>query len=219
MPSARPWALTVLIVLLSLAPAPASADIIDFSNGPLPLEGRYLSSWGPGSLGVVVDGTSNTILLGENARVAVCFDGVSVGGGGPILNPITDGSSNTLLFGESAGLQVNVGRVLSRRPIAQITDGSSNTILIGEVSSSSFCLDDVRAAPTVTDGTSNTILIGETSHFDVCVAQNGATTCFENVQSPTGAASVPEPATAALLLGGLAATAVARRRARRRTIG
>ena len=80
---------------------------------------------------------------------------------------------------------MNGGRVVSRRPIAQITDGTSNTIQIGEIPSNTFCLSDVRATPSeITDGTSNTILIGETSDFDVCVGSGAGRVCVEDVRVP-----------------------------------
>jgi hypothetical protein len=203
-----------LVVVAALPSAPAAADVIDFSNGPFPLQGTYLTSWGDGSIGYIADGTSNTIMIGETARVAVCFDGVSTGG--TAVNPITDGTSNTIQFGEGRGLQVSIGRVLSRRSITQITDGTSNTIQIGEISSSSFCVDSIRPTATeIADGTSNTILIGEGSAIDLCVSDGGVNTCVEGMRIVGGdQAAVPEPATAVLLLGGVIVCALGRRRAR-----
>jgi hypothetical protein len=135
----------------------------------LPLRAQaatVLSSLGPHSIGLIQDGTSNTLQLGEGVGASFCFDGVATPGG------ITDGTSNTILFGEFGGLSVVPASILGRAPIGQIVEGSSNTIMLPEASS--FCLADTAigdpvAPGAIADGTSNTIQFGKGSRFDVCL--------------------------------------------------
>ena len=145
-----------LAVLLGSIAVPADADAA-----------VVLEQWGNGTLGFVVDGTSNTILLAETSRVDICVDnvGLSVPFGG-----ITDGTSNTLAFTEMAPWSLQVGFVRPRQPISTIVDGTSNTIILGETPQDSLCFGDGSVLPPITDGTSNTIQFGEESSFDICVS-------------------------------------------------
>jgi hypothetical protein len=183
-----------------------------------------LTGWGQGGFGIISDGTSNTIQFGETTRFDICFDGVGVPGG------ITDGTSNTILFGENAGFFIVPGASGPRVPIGTISDGSSNTIFIGE--NLDLCLRDVAIgdppAGGIGDGASNTIVFEEHSRFDIClrnvqVTQSvtdgssntimlGETFCYEDLQVADTVAAVPAPATLALVLGGVAALLLARRR-------
>lgn len=214
---ARTTVLWLVAVMAVMAGGRVHGDVILFPiGGDIPSQGAFITRWGASEIGVISDGTSNTIAFGETSPITLCFDGVSVNGGVPGAS-IADGSSNTIQFGESGGVRVNVGRVLTRRPISEIADGTSNTIQLGETSSSSFCLEGVTAAPDTTDGSSNTILIGEASHVDLC-GGGSSRICVEQARV-TGSTpvSVPEPATATLLLAGLGASGLfARWRARRR---
>ena len=182
----------------------------------------YLTNWGQGGLGIIRDGTSNTIQFGETTRFDVCFDDVGVPGG------IAGGSNATIRFGQSS-LYVVPGAAGPRVPIGTIADGTSNTIFFGE----SLCLNDVAIGDPppggIEDGTSNTIIIGEGSRFDICfsnVTQQitdgtsntillGENVCFEDLQ----VAAVPEPHAAALAFAALlAAVPFARRKIRRATV-
>ena len=216
--------LVSFVALPLLTSSQAHADVTR-----IPSEGNFLTDWDPTSLTFIVDGTSNTIAFTENTRLAVCVDGVRVGGA-PLVNPITDGSSNTLQFGESAGFAVNAGIIRSRRPVGQITDGSSNTIELDEIAVDSFCLGGVIPIVSDTvDGTSNTIVFGEESRFDACadnvrvgqIADGTSNTiifgeviprfCVEDVLVREAAeATAAEPVT--LLLCGTAALGLAVRR-------
>ena len=91
----------------------------------------------PIELARITDGTSNTIMFGENsAGTNDPFRPPTGSFLGPGRTPsITDGTSNTVLFGE--------------RQAPSITDGTSNTVLFGE------------RTPSITDGTSNTVVFGE----------------------------------------------------------
>jgi len=202
----------------------AQADPVSANDGAL------LTHWSPTRLGVIADGTSNTLLFTDTTRLGICVGGVTFPGG-PGINPITDGSSNTLLFRESSGFDVNIWRIFTRRPVGQIADGSSNTILVEEgpqqPPTDAFCLSGVTPRnPAIEDGTSNTILFGEDTSIDICVdnARIGITdgtsntilfgevvprTCFDNVT-----VSVPEPATFSMLAVA-AAVMAARCRGRR----
>lgn len=179
----------------------------------------YVASWGQGGLGIVSDGTSNTIQFGETTQFDVCFDNVAVPGG------IADGNSSTILFGENSGLFVLPGGVGPRVPIGTIGDGSSNTIFFGE----NLCLNDVviDVLPPggIGDGTSNTIIIGEDSRLDICFTNVnrqisdgtsntiflGENVCFEDLR----VAVVTEPPAMMLALAALlfAAPLVRRRMA------
>lgn len=79
------------VVLAIWAVAAASG-----SAGAAPV-GDYLANWGQNGLGIIADGTSNTIEFTETTRFDVCFDDVNVPGG------ITDGTSNTIQFPETGG--------------------------------------------------------------------------------------------------------------------
>ena len=204
------WWTCILTVWAIFAAGGAAATPID----------DYVASWGQGGLGIVTDGTSNTIQFGENSQFDVCFDNVTLPGG------IADGNSSTILFGENSGLLVIPGGVGPRVPIGSITDGSSNTIFFGE----SLCLNDVvvDVLPPggIEDGTSNTIVIGENSRLDICFSNVnrqisdgtsntiflGENVCFEDLR----VAAVPEPPATALAIFALVAALPF---ARRRTVG
>jgi hypothetical protein len=181
----------------------------------------YLANWGQGGLGIIQDGTSNTIQFGETSQFDICFDNVGVPGG------IVGGSISTIRFGSNSGVFVVPGAAGPRVPIGTITDGSSNTIFFGE----SLCLNDVVIGDPppggIEDGTSNTIIIGEGSRFDICfsnVTQQitdgtsntillGESVCFEDLR----VAAVPEPHAAALAFAALlAAVPYGRRKSIRR---
>jgi hypothetical protein len=127
----------------------------------------FLNQWGGGSIGFIVDGTSNTIAFTEQSRVAICVD--RVGFSVPLYS-IMDGTSNTIAFTETAPWSLHAGFVRPRQPISAITDGTSNTIVLGETPTDALCLGDGSVIPAITDGTSNTILFGEESSFDICVS-------------------------------------------------
>jgi len=91
--------------------------------------------------GQVTDGTSNTILVGEEQPVGTTP-------AAPPPGQIADGTSNTIIVGEE--------RPVRTTATPPVTDGTSNTIIVGEER-------PVRTTttPPVTDGTSNTIVVGE----------------------------------------------------------
>ena len=182
----------------------------------------YIGSANQLGVGIVVDGTSNTVLFGEQTRAFLCIRGGQITGN----SPINDGSSNTILFGESVVLRLNVGRVTQPAPILQIADGTSNTIIFGEIGTD-FCLADITIPlEPIIDGSSNTILLGEQSRFDVCfdAVRVGTVTdgtsntvilgevtdrsCYTDVSTPIAdgdpAANVSEPLSLALVGIGLA---------------
>lgn len=170
-----------------------------------PMSDRVISDWGSDSLTIIVDGTSNTILLGEDTSVATCFRNVRLPG-------ITDGTSNTILFNElpyEDVCQPNLRDLLDwEQAFRDIADGTSNTILLGETDGLAL-LDatsriDICAsnATTIVDGTSNTIAVGESL-------------CFSNLRIPSREVAVPAPGTFALLLGALLLSGVGRRVTRR----
>jgi hypothetical protein len=189
-----------------------------------------LTSIGSSSFGLISDGTSNTIQLGENTRATLCFQNVTLPPG------ITDGTSNTIQFTEALGLEIIPGGLFAWGPVSQIADGTSNTIFLPEVGSSQICFSDTQIEDPVeiTDGTSNTIEFGENSRFDVCfnnasvgISDGTSNTitfpervCYEDVQIAdnffSSAAPVSEPASLALLLAGLIGLHAGRGRLRER---
>ncbi|MCW5964559.1 MAG: hypothetical protein KIT83_11020 [Bryobacterales bacterium] len=143
------------------------------NHGETPYAGDITISWlfrvdeleflasAPGGIG---DGTSNTIIIGEQPP------------GSPITRihqDIEDGTSNTLLFGELPPTR-------ERSPdLGGIQDGTSNTILFGEgtpIDPRDFIYRLVIVYGSlpgqIQDGTSNTILIGESLSAQI-VAGNG----------------------------------------------
>jgi hypothetical protein len=190
-----------------------------------------LTSIGSSSFGLISDGTSSTIQLGENARATLCFQNVTLPPG------ITDGTSNTIQFTETVGLEIIPGGLSAWGAlVSQIHDGTSNTIFLPEVGSSQICLRNTQIEDPVeiTDGTSNTIEFGENTRFDFCfnnasVAINDGTSntitfpekvCYQDVQIADNfswsAAPVSEPASLALLLAGLIGLHAGRGRLRER---
>ena len=117
----------------------------------------------------VTDGTSNTVLFGENTRYTLCLPRTVTGG-------FSDGTSNTLLLGENAGVRLSW---TSR--FGAITDGTSNTINFSETSPLECFQGNRRPDPLIddiNDGTSNTIVFGE-DPFDL--GPDGFDACFTNV--------------------------------------
>ena len=114
----------------------------------------------------ITDGTSNTVLFGEQP---LGIRGNTSGSVGPTggrnrgLPGVTDGTSNTFLVGEgpasTSGGAPGLGGARGRNnpALPAITDGTSNTILLGEQATGS---GSVR--PGIADGTSNTIFFAET---------------------------------------------------------
>ncbi len=140
------------------------------------------------TIGAITDGSSNTIIIGENTIVPT--------------EAITDGSSNTIIIGEStaapltatATLNVEptnktdnviiIGGTLTTPPVAlvtqslptqAITDGSSNTVIIGE--------NTTIPTEAITDGSSNTISISETTATPTVVINNQP---IATLQPPSG---------------------------------
>lgn len=186
-----------------------------------------------GQLGLLVDGTSNTLLLTEQTQVTACIR-LPVGN---ILPTITDGSSNTLLFGEAGAFTLRTGSTYAWAPIGSIVDGTSNTIFIGEATNS-LCVGGetsvVDFGDAIVDGVSNTIQIPEGGRLDLCLRNvsigrvtdgtsntvlfgevTSTPTCFENVRvtaTEPGSAAVPLPGTLPLLALGAAGLWSTRRR-------
>lgn len=170
-------------LFLSFVASPAMAAVI-------PSEGTYLTGFGSSGFAFIQDGTSNTVLLGEQTSFAACFDEVALPPGG--AQAITDGTSNTIFLGETGGSGLT-GRLLPPVSLNEIVDGTSNTIFIGEITANRLCLGDARIvepdSPEITDGTSNTILIGEDTFFDIC---------FRNAR---GGSSITDGTSNTILLG------------------
>ncbi len=187
----RSLALAVLTCGLLATPAVVTA-------APITIDDATIVDWTSTSIEVIVDGTSNTIVFGENVQLDVCGNAITP------VSSITDGTSNTIVFGETINQCWN-GRSefpLERGGPSTITDGTSNTILIGESATYLFDSDsrvDVCASNvSITDGTSNTLFFGEN------------TVCFAGARI----GAVPEPAVVSLVaIGGLLA---ATRRSRQR---
>jgi hypothetical protein len=173
-----------------------------------------LSSVSNSSFSFIVDGTSNTVMFGENTRGTACFNHLTSNTG------IADGTSNTIVFNERVGFRVRPGFVTGYQPITNISDGTSNTIIFPELTSAcigNFPVGDITD-PSITDGTSNTIQFGETTNFDLCfsnvrvvtiadgtsntivLGENVPKVCYSNVRvSDATIAAVPEPGTLVLL--------------------
>jgi hypothetical protein len=187
------WATLVLGIFL--APRPVSA-------APIPISGVTLVSWTDTTLNVIKDGTSNTIVFGENTLVSGCVRNVA-----PVSIP--DGTSNTIVFGELTSIcwEDREGLPLTRGNVPSITDGTSNTILIGEntnpyLFNQGSTVDICLSNTSIVDGTSNTISIPE----------NNEPLCLQGVvgrQDP--AVAVPEPGSMLMLLGAVGTALVHRR--------
>jgi hypothetical protein len=111
----------------------------------------------------VTDGTSNTIIVGEqNASEASQGSNIEISGEGT-KQPVT--SKDGTKVGSDASTEN--GSNNQQGNTATITDGSSNTISFGEQSteestesSSDSTNQDTSSTTEVTDGTSNTIVVG-----------------------------------------------------------
>jgi hypothetical protein len=190
----------------------------------------YLGSADQSGISIVVDGSSNTLLFGEETRVSLCIRGGQVLGD----SPINDGSSNTIVFREGVAVRVDVVRVAQLAPVAQIADGTSNTIILGEIGMH-FCLADITIPiQPIIDADSNTIVLDEQSEFDACFdgVRIGAVTdgtsntvvlgeitdrsCYTGVSAPPESldpvANVSEPVSIALVGIGMAILGLYRRR-------
>ena len=103
----------------------------------------------------ISDGTSNTILVGEETA----REGSVRAGDAPTQN-ISDGTSNTILVGEEAGREGSVRA--GDAPAQSISDGTSNTILVGEEDGRDGAVGTIGSPlPAITDGTSNTLVLSE----------------------------------------------------------
>lgn len=192
------WLLSVVVCVMTGLPGMAGAT---------PITNATLVGWTDTSLTVVVDGTANTILFGEQTVVSTCLSQVVS------LGSIADGTSNTILLGETTSLCLDdaSGVTLTRTTLPGITDGSSNTILIGESGGGYFFgggarIDLCATNVSLADGTSNTIVLPE-----------GGSVCFADAGiAPVGpSTAVPEPAITMLLAGSALAALATRRRPRR----
>jgi len=169
-----------------------------------PITDVTIAGWTDTSIDVIKDGTSNTILFGEQTVISTCLQSVVS------LGDITDGTSNTILFGETTDVCLEDAPhvPITRTTLPGITDGTSNTILVGEAGGGYFFGGNARVDlcatnVSIADGTSNTIALLE--HESVC---------FASAQiAPT---AVPEPATVGLFAATALATLTARRRRQRR---
>jgi hypothetical protein len=134
----------------------------------------------------IVDGSSNTIFLGENIGLRVAPGFLS---GPSSARSVLDGLSNTLTFGETPCL----GGVTGIGETAGDPTGEAPGIHVGDGASFDLCSSSARVS-TIADGTSNTITFAET--------RNAA--CFNNIDVPGDvqviATAAPEPGSLALLL-------------------
>ena len=191
----RGWRVLCAVVTCSV--------VLPITAAAAPIAGITLTGWDDTSLTVIVDGTSNTIVLDETSRVSGCVRQVA-----PFT--IVDGSSNTILLGEILDVCWDDEEEvpLARGGSSGITDGTSNTILIGETSPYLFdsgrsTIDLCVSNPSIADGTSNTITLPE----------GGQPLCLSGT---VGTAAVAEPASGLLLMLGMGGTLYGRVRGRRR---
>jgi hypothetical protein len=202
---------------LAAAAAPAAAQLVTLNAyctaGPVP------ATWGsvPGRVGF-----TNRVLTGFGDGSVRTID---LTGNGPGF-----GTLPCAMYGGAPGEPADVGE------IGIIPDGTSNTILIGEVTfgfrngtdpavprdatvriyeGNCAASPTLRSSRTVTiqDGTSNTIQLGEALTGPGCLQWSDP--WFTGVGSVT-VTTTPEPASAALMAFGLAATAAASAVRRRR---
>jgi hypothetical protein len=116
----------------------------------------------------IVDGTSNTIFVGETIDLQRAGNGWTRS----LDGTITDGTSNTIFpgdgnvgrsqqaYGYTPGLVPGSVNVQFGDGSVRIVDGASNTFFLGD--GSVRTLDGRRGIGVITDGTSNTILFEET---------------------------------------------------------
>jgi hypothetical protein len=155
-----------------------------------------------------VDGTSNTIFLGEAVGLTVASSfarGTQDG-----VRSIVDGTSNTITLPETNGFCL--GGVTGVDPVPGAdSGGGENGVFLGGNSSFDACFGSASLSAPIIDGTSNTISFGETR----------SNVCFNNiVVSPDVqviAIAAAEPGSLALLLPamlGLTALGYSMQRAR-----
>jgi len=93
----------------------------------------------------IVDGTSNTILIGEEQYGSACRPNLrDLSNWEQVLRDIADGTSNTIFIGETDGFAVldqsSRVRICASDGLTSIVDGTSNTIAVGE----SLCFDGLQ---------------------------------------------------------------------------
>ncbi len=141
----------------------------------------------------IVDGTSNTIFLGENVGLSVAPSFLSSPSGFPLgqdpVRSVLDGQSNTLMLGETPCL----GGITGIGETAGDPTNEAPGIHVGDGASFDLCTSSARVS-TIADGTSNTIIFAET--------RDGA--CFDNIAPPSNVsvftATASEPDSLALLM-------------------